>query len=60
MIKRYQVRTYIDRLFCVKCDVEMCIILEKAKNYSYKRYQCPNCKEIETSEDIYPKLVYDV
>jgi hypothetical protein len=56
MIRTERVHTFIEKLFCVNCNVEMDNISLYTK--TYYTYECPICKKTETYLEIYPKVVY--
>ena len=60
MVKKTEVRTYINRLYCDKCGTEMetspVVLTTYPPQYQYK---CPKCGECTVSTNSYPYIEYE-
>lgn len=55
MIKKHEVKTCLERLYCDKCGAEMqCVSKTFAPKY---RYLCHNCGEQVTVDEFYPREI---
>lgn len=61
MTKKHKVKTYIERLYCDKCMVEMkCISVIDTIGISVSyEYKCPCCNETVTLNEFYPRTVME-
>ena len=56
MIRTNKVEVFMERMFCMDCNIEMDNISQYTK--TYYTYECSMCKKKQTSLEIYPKVVY--
>ena len=61
MIKKVEVKTFAERLYCDKCGEEMkpteIVLTSYPMQYPY---QCPNCGHRETTSVQYPHIYYEI
>ena len=58
MIKKHEVKTYIERIYCDKCGAEMERV---SRQYApVYRYLCPDCGAQVTLYECYPREVEEV
>lgn len=64
MIKKVEVKTFAEKLYCDKCGEEMKLNEMGLVTYlTYPMqypYQCPNCGHEETTSVQYPHIYYEV
>ena len=59
MIKKVEVKTFAERLYCDKCGKEMKSAEITLATYPMQYpYQCPNCGHRETTIVQYPHIYY--
>jgi len=60
MIKKTEVKTYIERFLCKNCNIEMkqenIVLLTCPAQYKYK---CSKCNFEDNSYENYPKITYE-
>lgn len=63
MIKKVDVKTFMERLYCDECYEEMKLHeMGLVTNLTYPMqyiYQCPNCGHRETTNIQYPQIYYE-
>ena len=64
MIKKVEVKTFAEKLYCDECGEEMKLNeMGLVTNLTYPMqyiYQCPNCGHRETTDVQYPHIYYEV
>ena len=60
MVRKQKVKVYLEDLYCDNCNTKMeqepFVLTSYSPIYTYK---CPNCGEIQTSRNSYPRTVYE-
>ena len=60
MVKKTEVKTFINRIYCDKCGTEMRTSPVLLTTYPPQyQYECPKCGELLTSTVCYPCTEYD-
>lgn len=59
MIKKHEVKTYIERLYCDRCGVEVdCkIVLHDIGSFTRFIYECPFCGKQVVTSLYYPRKI---
>ena len=64
MIKKVEVKTFAEKLYCDECGEEMKLNeMGLVTNLTYSMqyiYQCPNCGHRETTDVQYPHIYYEI
>ena len=64
MIKKVEVKTFAEKLYCDECGEEMKLNeMSLVTNLTYPIqyiYQCPNCGHRETTSVQYPHIYYEI
>lgn len=59
MIKKYEVKTYIERFYCNRCGTEMKCksVVDHIGSSPTFIYECPSCGDQSTASECYPKEI---